>query len=206
MDRQSLHELALQAVRCNACFLQDGALRRSFVDLPQPRYVGPDYAESEPRIAWLMINPGAGQPDQANRSWRAVLLNYQHGRAGLDDVFREQRRHMPAWNDLIPFVAKHGLSVDRLALVNVAWCATAGNSYPRHMLRRCWDAHTARWLAAVKPDVVILSGTAAHAFDADLAALLPSARRIRTFHYAHRPPDAARADARAIEVKRELGL
>ena len=55
------------------------------------------------------------------------LVAYRDGRATLAEVFKEQRRHMPAWNDLMPFLAKHGLSVDRLAMINVAWCATAGD-------------------------------------------------------------------------------
>ena len=195
----------MKAMRCNACF-DAGEVRRSFVDLPQPRYIGPKYAMSSPRIAWLMINPGEGDEDPDNRSWRTVLTRYRDGQATLEDVFREQRRFMPTWNDLMPFVAKHGLSVDRLALVNVAWCATKGNEYPKTMLNRCWELYTADWLSAIAPEVVILSGTATHKFRSQTEQRLPGVRLLETFHYAHRGPYRQRANERAVEVRKELGL
>lgn len=113
---------------------------------------------------------------------------------------------MPNWNDLMPFLAWHGLRVDRLALVNVAWCATDKDQYPRTMLHRCWEMHTAGWLREVNPELVILSGTEIHRFQAQIAQLMPGVRTVETFHYAHRGPDRQRAHARAVEVRTELGL
>ena len=205
MDHEGLHRRALEVMRCNACF-EAGEVKRSFVDLPQPRYIGPRYAASSPRIAWLMINPGEGEEDPDNRSWRAVLTQYRGGEATLEEVFQVQRRFMPTWNELMPFIAKHGLSVDRLALVNVAWCATVKNKYPGSMLTRCWTMHTAGWLKELAPEVVILSGTATYRFGAQMEQQLPGVRVLETFHYAHRGPDRARANARAVEIRKQLGL
>jgi hypothetical protein len=206
IDLASLHGIAFEAMHCDACLARPRELSRSFVELPQPRYVGPKYASSSPRIAWLMINPGAGSVDSANRRWLRVLRQYREGGASLTQVFAEQREHMPYWSGLMPFIAKHGLSVDRLALVNVAWCATVGNQHPAKMLARCWDRHTAKWVAELAPQVVILSGSATHRYAREIRALLPSARCLEAFHYAHRGADAARANARAVEIRTELGL
>jgi len=205
VNDSTLHKLASEATRCDACF-GPGQLKRSFVDVPQPRYIGPKYATSAPRMCWLMINPGAGDADASNRSWRSVLVEFRQGNSTLAAVFQEQRRHMPTWNSLMPFIAKHGLSVDRLALVNVAWCATQGNRYPRDMLERCFDKHTSGWLIVLDPEVLVLSGSTTHSFEPRLQQILPKAKFIRTFHYAHRKPDAQRANARAVEVRKELGL
>jgi hypothetical protein len=202
---RQLNEIAIGAIRCNACF-ETGQLTRSYVDLPQPRYIGPGYINAHPKIAWVMINPGAGSANPGNQSWHSVLMAYCDGEASLDDVFAEQRRHFRAWNKLLPFLDQHGLDVDSIALVNIAWCASKNNEYPKEMLLHCWDRHTSSWLAALAPDIVILSGSAVHRFETQINSLLPAARVIKTFHYAHRPRDAARADARAAEIRKELGL
>ena len=200
----TMRSLAQTAMRCNACF-DDGKLLRSFVDLPQPRYIGPAYWTSSPRIAWVMINPGAGCDTPRERSWRGSLVNYRDGTGSLQAVFDEQRKHMPSWNDMLPFIARHGLDVDALALVNVAWCASAGNKYPVRMLDTCWDRHSDPWLQDLAPAVVILSGTRTYRYQAQIRALLPTAQVLTTFHYAHRPLDATRANARAEEIRQELG-
>ena len=41
-DLDVLESLAKDAVGCSACFA-DGRVHRSFVDLAQPRYIGPGY-------------------------------------------------------------------------------------------------------------------------------------------------------------------
>jgi len=47
-----------------------------------------------------------------------------------------------------------GLTLSRIAMANVAWCATDGNRYPPGMLRRCFSRHTAELLQALRPDVM----------------------------------------------------
>ncbi len=200
---EQLHEIAMGAIRCNACF-ETGHLTRSYVDLAQPRYLGPGYVNADPKMAWVMINPGAGSGNSADQSWRSVLMAYRDGEASLDDVLTEHRGHLSSWNNLLSFLDKHGLDVDSIALVNIAWCASKGNKYPKKMLSRCWDRHTSSWLAALAPDIVYLSGSAAHPFEARIHSLLPASRVFTTFHYAHWPLDADRANARAAELRKEL--
>lgn len=156
-DSSSQALIATAAMTCNLCF-DAGPLKRFFVDLPQPRYVGPGYTSASPRIAWVMINPGAGQADVRNQSLRDCPIAFREGRLTLNDVYAEQRRHMPYWNSLMPFIEAHGLDPDSIAIVNVAWCASEGKKYPEIMLDRCWRRHTAAWLTALGPGVVILSG------------------------------------------------
>ena len=206
IDSEGLGSVATTAMDCNACF-NDGALRRSYVDLPQPRFVGPGYANSSPRIAWVMINPGAGTADPRNTSWLAVLRKFRTREASLDEVFAEQRRHMPYWNRLMGFIELHGLATDDLALINVAWCASEGDNYPEAMLDECWRRHTRGWIELLQPDVVILSGRVVQAFDERVRTILPLVSVYHTFHYAYwsRPPGKIRATARAIELRKELG-
>jgi len=205
ISMRKLNQIASSAIRCNACF-ENGQLTRPYVDLAQPRYIGPAYVDGHPKIAWIMINPGAGSANPADQSWRSVLMDYRNEEASLDDVFTEQRKHIPAWRSLLSFLGQHGLDVDSIALLNIAWCASKDNKYPKEMLSRCWDRHTSLWLAELAADIVILSGSPAHRFETQVNSLLPSSRVFKTFHYAHRPIDAERATARAAEVRTQLGL
>lgn len=200
-----LDALAKSAVACDKCF--DGrGLVRSFVDTAQPRYVGKGYWTSSSRVAFVMLNPAAGKADWRNEDWRTALRNYKNRACSLQSVFDAQRRHMPFWSSgkLIKFLRLHGLDVDSTALVNIAWCATDGNEYPPWMLSECLNTHTNTWLKKLAPNVVLLSGSAAHPFKDKLAELLPDVTIHKTFHYAHRPLDAAKAEKRASEIQQLL--
>lgn len=202
---RQLETMARRSVECGRCF-ECGKLKRSFVDLPQPRYVGPRYWSAALRTAFVMINPGAGVADWRNDEWKGHLHRFRTGDESLGDVFTAQRRHMPNWvgNKLIPFLELHGLDVECIALVNIAWCATEENKYPKWMLKQCFASHTQGWLTTLAPKVVILSGTASHAFERNVHLLLPGCSMFKTFHYAHRPLDAERARRHALEVAGEL--
>jgi hypothetical protein len=201
-----LNELSRAAVDCDACFA-DRDVSRSFVDSAQPRYIGDRYWASDFRTAFVMLNPGAGKAEPRNVSWKKVLVEFRDGEATLQDVFAEQRSHMPFWNSgkLIDFVKWHGLDVDSIAFVNIAWCATKDNKYPSWMLRNCMGRFTGDWLRAISPNTVILSGTSAWPFAQEVRSLLPDAGIYETYHYAHRPLDAEKARARASEIRADLG-
>ncbi len=149
-----------------------------------------------------MLNPGAGKDNWRNSDWKAHLYRYRGGTESLKDVFTAQRRHMPFWagGELITFIKHHGLDVDNLALVNIAWCATKKNNYPAWMLAQCLRLHTSGWLENLKPHTVILSGTASHGFEQEISDSLPDVEVHTSFHYAHRPRDADRAISRAREI------
>ena len=102
------------------------------------------------------------------------------------------------------FIELHGLDIDCIALANIAWCATAENKYPVWMLQECASRHTLKWLAQLRPSIIILSGIETHQFEGVIAQRIPEARILTTYHYAHRPPDAEKATARAIEIARIL--
>ena len=197
-----LTALAHDAVSCSVCF-DGGSLRRSFVDLPQPRYVGPGYWDSGWKVAFLMLNPGAGTAEPRNCEWRAPLHKFRREEASLTKVFEVQRRHMPYWSGgrLIRFVQAHGLDMDELALVNMAWCATKDNKYPSRMLSTCLANHTLEWLRVLAPNTIILSGTATHGFEEDMRRALPWSRVLKAYHYAHRPRDGEKAMSRAEEIR-----
>ena len=205
MDDSTLVQLSEVAVKCEKCF-EDGRVARSFVNRAQPRYIGKEYWASDRRVAFLMLNPGAGRADWRNEDWKRTLAEFRNGSKTLQQVFDAQRRHMPFWNSgkLIRFVSAHGLDVDSLALVNVAWCSTKKNKYPAWMLRNCMERFTGNWLRAIAPDIVVLSGTSVWPFAAQVKAMLPDALLLETYHYAHRPLDAAKAQDRAEEINKEL--
>jgi hypothetical protein len=73
-----------------------------------------------------------------------------------------------------------------LAFINIALCATKENKYPRTMLARCFALHTAALAEALRPEVVLLSGSATHSFASEFGLRLPAARVIPMLHYAHR--------------------
>ena len=94
---------------------------------------------------------------------QTLLQRFRSGETGLDDVFGFQRRDFPAWGNppgrFLNFFRTFGLDIDRIALANVAWCATNDNHYPRWMLNTCMRRLTGRLIDRLKPDVVMLSGS-----------------------------------------------
>ena len=121
---------------------------------------------------------------------QTLLQRFRSGETGLDDVFGFQRRDFPAWGNppgrFLNFFRTFGLDIDRIALANVAWCATNDNHYPRWMLNTCMRRFTGRLIDRLKPDVVMLSGSSVHAYDGEVKHLAPNAHTFRTLHYAHR--------------------
>ena len=204
-DKDRLSSMAQSAVACRAC-CGDGRLNRSFVDLAQPRYIGKGYWGTDRKVAFIMLNPAAGRDDWRNADWRNHIYSFRDEGASLESVFAGQRRHMPFWagGKLIKFIREHGLDVDDLALVNIAWCATKENKYPGWMLNQCLELHTLMWLTELAPDVMILSGTSAHRFESEIARILPSAKIFNSFHFAHRPRDAQKALMRAQEIAGQI--
>jgi hypothetical protein len=69
---------------------------------------------------------------------------------------------------------------------NIAWCATFDNSYPQHMLDRCFEGHTKPLITVLDPHFVLLSGTTIHRYQHRISALLPRATVLPMLHFAHR--------------------
>ena len=181
------------AMPCDSCFGEGSPVARALVDLPQPRWVGPAYAESKTRIAVLALNPGAGSSGQedGNLKLAALLHSFRNRAATFSDVLDYQAQHMPTWGKtpgrhINFYTGVTGHDLNELAFLNVALCATRGNRYPPAVLETCFRKHTSGLLQSLVPSIVLLSGSAVHKYARRIEALLPTARVEPILHYAHR--------------------
>jgi len=195
--------LSLSAASCSECF-SEGWVKRPFIDLAQPRWVGPKYWDSPCRVVVLMLNPGQGKANERARESKKLLHGFRDGAVGLDDIFKFQKEGMKFWGRpqgrfLGYYCGKLGLDLDEIAFANVAWCATGGNKYPKRMLDRCFNKHTARLLDILEPGVVLASGATTRSY----AAVLAGITVIKLMHHAHRKGKAA--EKKELErVRKEL--
>lgn len=192
------------AMPCQACFDPNGSLSRAYVSLPQPRLVGSDYFSAQPRIVVLMLNPGQGSASQLSDNVELLkhLQAYRQGQSKLENVFEFQNSHMDSWGKSPGrftgfYAAATGKPIERLAFMNIALCATVGNKYPNWMLKQCFQLHTSRLIAALAPNLLLLSGSNLRPFQRRLQDLLPQCRVEPMLHYAHR--GGAVADRREYE-------
>jgi hypothetical protein len=190
---ETLEQIARRAVACNCCFEQFGVHRPNKDDLAQPRWIGPDYFTATPKVIVLMTNPGAGDgADQSIHMQRRKLLkSFLDGQAELPEVLVQQFLDMPNWGNprgkFMAFIQNGlGLSFHQIALLNVAWCASKGDKYPRNMLDTCFQRHTMSALNFLRPDLIILSGNEAHKYRQIISSVVPSAKITNVLHYAHR--------------------
>lgn len=193
-------EIARSAVRCNACF-EPGRLTRPILSLAQPRWIGSKYGAAPFKVAIVGLNPGAGSAahDAANQEALGLIRAFGESGAGLEAVLEHQRRDMPMWGRPVGRYVRFyfeglGLDLDEVALLNIAWCASKGDKYPKWMLSTCFHAHTVPLLEALAPDVVLLSGASTHAFANQVRSRLPDVRCIEAMHYAHREGASAEAE------------
>ena len=203
---ESLYEIAMG---CTACFYAGSGLHLPTIDLPQPRWVGPAYRASNPRVLVVMLNPGQGDGPQLeqNMRLRSLLHQYKRREVGFSAVVNFQREHMRTWGRpqgrFLPFYTTSlALELDALSFINIALCATKENKYPRSMLSRCFDAHTGSIACELQPNVVLLSGSATHSFAADFSRRLPHAHVVPMLHYAHR--ESGEVEAQELSRIREL--
>ena len=195
------------AVACRACFT-DIAIKPALINIAQPRWVGPSYWASTPRIAIVMLNPGSGAgrsdskgEDSPDKRSLSLIQSFASGAGSLSAVFKHQAHDMPNWGGgrfVSFYLTGLNLELKSVAFANVAWCATSNNSYPSAMLKRCFDLHTRNLLRALAPNIILLSGSGTHRFARRIQSFVAGAEVIRMFHYAHREG----VDAEAAELKR----
>jgi hypothetical protein len=161
----AFERICAEAVGCDRCFPKTGVTRAS-VDLAQPRYVGPSYWTAIERRLFLMINPGAGNGSSSDQAMRREIISYRMQELRLDQLFERQRQRISEWGrgKFLAFVQDMGSSLDDIALLNIAWCATRGNKYPSGMLQTCFAGHTRRALEALRPTMIIACGGPAQKF------------------------------------------
>lgn len=137
MHQSAVEPLYQAAMNCAACFAPGTGLHLPTIDVPQPRWVGSSYHTSSPRVLVVMLNPGQGDGPQLeqNLQLKALLHRYKGGQATFSTVLAFQHEHMRAWGRprgrFLPFYTTAlGLSLDALAFINIALCATKENQYP----------------------------------------------------------------------------
>ncbi|MDB4529127.1 hypothetical protein N9193_04410 [Pseudomonadales bacterium] len=203
----SLESIATKAMGCSDCFEQH-AVKHAYIEKAQPRFVGKDYWNSKSRVAFVMLNPGAGSACERDQNWNLTLQGFMAGAIDLHEVFDCQKRHMPHWGrgKLVRFIQAHGLDLEEIAIVNIAWCSTLGNQYPKAMLSHCFEKHTLAWIKELDPNKVILSGTNTHGFSDVIQRSIPKVEIYPGYHYAHRPNTAARANERVADIRSQLKI
>lgn len=190
MTYKTVDSICREAISCRSCF-QELKLPPAAIDIAQPRWVGPQYWSSPKKIVAIMLNPGSGnfRNDASTQETLQVLHEYKNHKMTLADVFQSQFKDMPAWGRgrfLSFFQSSLGLNLDTIAFMNLAWCATANNSYPKQMLSCCFERHGLKLLKKLSPDVVLLCGSNTHSFSGKVAQTIPQCQVIPVLHYAHR--------------------
>jgi hypothetical protein len=56
-------------------------------------------------------------------------------------------------------IRMHGVSLEEIAIINLAQCPVPDNSYRRRQLDRCWAKWTSQILAQLQPCVIVAQGT-----------------------------------------------
>ena len=188
--RQQFELLARSATNCRECFIL-GEVSEPDINVAQPRWVGPAYWGSLFRVAILMLNPGQSGATPQAMEYLVRIRAFRDSVMPLQPILDRQRESMKLWGNPPGrftnfYLAGLGLNLDEIAFANVAWCGTKWNKYPRTMLNRCFSRHTGPLLELLRPNVVLLSGKPTHTFASMIRGLVPAARVVKMFHYAHR--------------------
>lgn len=185
----ALEKLFKAAVHCQVCF-DNGWVSHSLINIAQPRWIGPQYYSSEPKILIILLNPGSGGDTRwANKRLLTLMEGYKDGKNTIDEIFEHQAQDIHNWGQgrFANFYLRGlNLSLQNIAFANVAWCASAGNSYPGQMLSECFNRYTSSLVQLLDPKVVILSGRNVYQYGQIIKRLSPNTQIISTLHYAHR--------------------
>jgi hypothetical protein len=190
---EEIERIFRNAMFCHKCFEQN-LVKSSLIDIPQPRWIGPNYISQKVKIALILLNPGAGnipEKQEANKLFRQVLYKFKDGIIGLRELFHYERQHIPKWGTPSGrfkqfYLTGLGLELNNIALANIAWCSNAHNKWPRQMLDQCFQLHTIKLLNILDTSVVILSGSATHHYESEIKHALPRCSVVKLMHYAHR--------------------
>ena len=187
--------LAKDAISCSICFA-DGRVQRAGIDTSQPFTIGDEYQPGGTAV--VSINPGASADGGYKEARMHALTRFA---AGEDTALPEYWSALAKdaenfWNSrYLARLRALGLEIARIAVGNIALCATEHNKYPGWMLRKCWKTHSFRMLETLQPRVVILmsSETVMQTFEVALNASSIGSRVVRMAHFAHREGNAFEA-------------
>ena len=154
-----------QVVGCSRCTQAHSSklLRDSSENVPQPGYVGRNYANT--RLLLAGQNPGVCPPRFAERDaeyTRALRAVRDQPDAPTFEHLREVlERFVPSWpihGSYFP-LAECGLRLDEIAYCNVVRCRTLENAPPSSRLAsECVSAHFGPWLDLLAPIAVVFLG------------------------------------------------
>lgn len=137
-------------------------LRDADENVPQPGYVGKNYAKR--RVALVGQNPGTPKTlEQQDRPYTAALRslrdtpNEEHYQQ-LHTVLQAFIPQWPVHGNYFP-LAECGLSLQDIAYFNVVRCRTSGDAKPGvNTVNSCIQNHLGRWLDQLEPRVVVFIG------------------------------------------------
>jgi hypothetical protein len=176
-------------VQCSICFDQKLAVEAPN-NISQPRWIGPLYKNSRPRILVLLVNPGSGKGYTQYQNMNSdPLKDYKAGKTGIEEYLHYQRQDMKHWGHgrFIRFYQEWlGLDFEKVAFANIAWCATEDNKYPSKMLKACFNKFTFRLVKLLVPNTILLSGERTWGFEKVLKETGPNINIVKAFHYANR--------------------
>lgn len=193
---ETIEGIYRRATDCSDCFAT-GYLKRSFVDIAQPRFVGHRYWSAQRRFVFLSINPGAGSGSAEDQKMLADVHAFKNGNLSLETLFVRQRGYFPYWGrgKFLPYFRKIGIEFDEIALLNLAQCATEGDKYPSVMLHSCMERHTLDLIAALRPDILVACGKRVQEVAGKMGLC-----------YVGIPHFAARTNINFAEVRQALGM
>lgn len=174
-----LHDVYVRICACRECGLPDGCC-------PQLRPPGPKYRPGG--VVFVQINPGhtgsmtareielkyVRQHDReiarrkATNTQKLISLQSQFVQSPGDETYETMRdgflnsmsQHW-GWppGKYGATIRAHGVSLDEIAIINLAQCPVPDNSYQRHQLERCWTKWTSQLLTHLQPCVIVAQGT-----------------------------------------------
>jgi hypothetical protein len=180
--------LARTAITCGACFDAE-RLARAGIGMAQPFSIGANYQPGG--VAVVSINPGAAKDGGYKEARKQALDRFAAGDdTALTDYWAALATDAKRfWNPkYLGRLNRLGLSIDRIAVGNIALCATANNKYPAWMLRNCWSRHSMPMIEALRPATVVFMGGSSvmRDFEWSLSATNRGYQVIRMAHFAHR--------------------
>ena len=157
-----------RVIKCAVCQQagERALLRDDVFDLPQPGYVGNNYAHT--RVLLVGRNPGVSRDRFAIQDGRyaELLVAVRDGTSGqaMEELQALLEEIIPTW----PVHGRHfplsecGLALADIAFLNLVRCRTRNDKPPSTgMVRNCLR-HFVRWLDMLKPRVVVCVSKWAH--------------------------------------------
>ncbi len=161
--------------------------------MAQPFTVGAKYRLGG--VAVVGINPGVAKDGGYKELRKQALDRFAGGDDSALSAYWEALatdiEHF--WNPkYLTRLRQLELSVDRIAVGNIALCATAHNKYPKSMLQNCWSRHSSQMIETLGPGIVILMGgeNVMREFKTKMGMCNPKHLVIRMTHFAHRKGNA----------------